>query len=536
MNQTAIEAEITSLLTVAKFTHLYPASSVRRILSLRPQYQSVSDQTGVPVVWLMAINERESSSNMHTYLGNGQSLNRRTTLVPKGRGPFDTWPLGAVDALRFDKIDQVKDWTFARAGYEAEAWNGFGYRMHGAYSAYVWAGSSIYTKGFYTSDGKWDREGTDQRFGVIPIMIALISACPELVLPGTPGTSPSIPAPLPVPSEHSVHEHDTEWLQVALNQLIMGQQGSPLVVDGSFGRRTRAAVMAFQKLHGLDEDGIAGPDTTAAIEEALAAAAAPKKAVALTFKTLNDAAARAGYYYSTASAPEAPAPLPVSRVAPSGGTSCFPRHADLAYFICSMYQYPDYNVTWDRVPDYTAPVVWGIKRVEDTNVLVFQGTASFEDLLNDFRAFPALERYIGHVHTGFLDGVEDVIKQVRGQRLSGRLVVTGHSLGAARATIATALLMQARIPVTERVVFGSPKPGFSDFANYVSAVPATSYINRDNLHEDLITDLPFTLPGLEYHQPTPFTPVTSPPDWTHPWGPFAWHDSTLYHRGLLNVG
>jgi hypothetical protein len=132
--------------------------------------------------------------------------------------------------------------------------------------------------------------------------------------------------------------------------------------------------------------------------------------------------------------------------------------------------------------------------------------------------------------------MEDVIKQVRRLELSGRLVVTGHSLGAARATIATAMFMRDRIAVDERVVFGSPKPGFQDFAHYVSAVPATSYVNHGLAAHDIITDLPFTLPNLGYVQPTAFTEVNAPPEWSHPWGPFAWHDSELYHKGLLNVG
>lgn len=45
--------------------------------------------------------------------------------------------------------------------------------------------------------------------------------------------------------------------------------GYPLTVDGIFGRDTEKAVRAFQRDHGLDADGIAGPRTFAAIGEAL---------------------------------------------------------------------------------------------------------------------------------------------------------------------------------------------------------------------------------------------------------------------------
>ena len=56
---------------------------------------------------------RESGADFSTYLGNGEPLTRRTRIVPKGRGPFKTWEDGAVDALRFDSLDDVlaEDWT-----------------------------------------------------------------------------------------------------------------------------------------------------------------------------------------------------------------------------------------------------------------------------------------------------------------------------------------------------------------------------------------------------------------------------------------
>ncbi|MBR0426453.1 MAG: peptidoglycan-binding protein [Clostridia bacterium] len=54
---------------------------------------------------------------------------------------------------------------------------------------------------------------------------------------------------------------DVTELQKAL--LIHGFDPGP--VDGIFGKKTRAAVRAFQKATGLKTDGIAGPDTFAAL-------------------------------------------------------------------------------------------------------------------------------------------------------------------------------------------------------------------------------------------------------------------------------
>jgi putative chitinase len=64
-------------------------------------------------------------------------------------------------------------------------------------------------------------------------------------------------------------EHGTAWLQASLNRL--GTE-PPLIIDGSFGPLTAAAVKAFQQTHGLEADGKLSPETVASIEQALAAA------------------------------------------------------------------------------------------------------------------------------------------------------------------------------------------------------------------------------------------------------------------------
>lgn len=55
-------------------------------------------------------------------------------------------------------------------------------------------------------------------------------------------------------------------LQKALNDLGYG----PLDIDGNFGQQTTDAVKKFQQNHGLDADGVVGPQTWAAIAKQIA--------------------------------------------------------------------------------------------------------------------------------------------------------------------------------------------------------------------------------------------------------------------------
>ena len=82
------------------------AARCTKLLQQMALYEPVSQKTGVPIAALIALNEREDSSNFHAYLGKGQPLNRVTTPVPRGRGPFPDWPSGAINALHLDALDQ----------------------------------------------------------------------------------------------------------------------------------------------------------------------------------------------------------------------------------------------------------------------------------------------------------------------------------------------------------------------------------------------------------------------------------------------
>ena len=131
------------------------------------RYKAVEKLTGVPYWFIAVVHEREASQKWDTYLGNGQLLKKKTTIVPKGRGPFKTWEDGAVDALVncAPFAAKNKDWSIGGALTMLEQYNGLGYAQQGKPSPYVWAGTDQYEKGKYVADGKYSSETVDTQLG-----------------------------------------------------------------------------------------------------------------------------------------------------------------------------------------------------------------------------------------------------------------------------------------------------------------------------------------------------------------------------------
>jgi lysozyme family protein len=240
-----------------------------KLLPFVPKYDAVEKITLVPSVWQATVFEREASSNFNLYFGNGDPLDRRTTHVPAGRGPFlgpDAWVNGALDAIHLDRIGAMTTWP--QFLFSAEKWNGFGPRSHGKHSGYLWGGMTAYTGGKYVADGVWNPNYYDQQLGVVPVALRMIELDPSLAFAGSVPIveSPSIvPPPIPHPVMATV---DPKWIQAALNRLKV--RGTPLIVDGNIGRGTRYAVEEFQIRNRMLVDGIPGPQTVAALKQSLA--------------------------------------------------------------------------------------------------------------------------------------------------------------------------------------------------------------------------------------------------------------------------
>lgn len=209
-----------------------------------------------------------------------------------------------------------------------------------------------------------------------------------------------------------------------------------------------------------------------------------------------------------------------------------------AELCAGIYDRPGYpDVIWDHVDvGDDDGVYWALKRLPGYDVVVLRGSVTARDWLRDFMAIanPLESSLIGPVHPGFMLGMVHVATEIL-PLLRQPLVITGHSLGAGRAAVLTALMVAGGVPPpVARVVFGEPKPGFVRLARLIEKVPGRSYRNGDDRHHDLVTDVPFSFPPQQYVHPTPVIEVCERPGngLFDQLGVFAWHDSMLYLRAL----
>lgn len=168
--------------------------------------------------------------------------------------------------------------------------------------------------------------------------------------------------------------------------------------------------------------------------------------------------------------------------------------------------------------------------IDGQDVIVFRGSKDAEDWIRDVEAVPVWDYALGFVHAGFLAGVRDVLGALAST--AGKdIVVTGHSLGGARARILAGLLAYSGQPVKQCCVFGSPRPGFANLARILqkSGTPMASYRNRN----DPVPLVPF-MGGL-YQHPDQWVALDAAPP-ADDLEPLRDHHIARYQEGLAKLG
>lgn len=143
----------------------------QRILENRARYEKVGL---APWFVLGALHLLESSLSFEGVLHNGEQIigtGRTTTLVPKNRGPFSSWEESARDAMALRHASLIKTWNIEMTFGFIERYNGLGYRAYGINSPYLWSMTNQYTKGKYTSDGKFDPNAVSKQAGAAAIFL-----------------------------------------------------------------------------------------------------------------------------------------------------------------------------------------------------------------------------------------------------------------------------------------------------------------------------------------------------------------------------
>lgn len=180
-----------------EYTHLWATMDINKgrvddfqqaantILKGKEIYLSIQETTNVPWDMIGLIHYRESNCNFNTHLHNGDSLRKRTVNVPSGRPKTGNPPFqfteSAIDALQYDGLDKITNWSIELRAYFLERYNGFGYRNKGINSPYLWAGTDNYINGKFYADGKYSSTIIDKQLGCMGILFTLFDLDKSIV-------------------------------------------------------------------------------------------------------------------------------------------------------------------------------------------------------------------------------------------------------------------------------------------------------------------------------------------------------------------
>lgn len=158
-----------------------------RIVANKARYESVERATNVPWYVVSVIHSLEASLNFNRHLHNGDPLTDKTVHVPRGRPPGTppfTWEVSAIDALKFDRLADVTNWTLSTMLFKLEGFNGFGYRIRHpeVLTPYLWSFSNHYKKGKFVADGKFDSDAISKQCGAA-VILKLMSAENDVKFP-----------------------------------------------------------------------------------------------------------------------------------------------------------------------------------------------------------------------------------------------------------------------------------------------------------------------------------------------------------------
>lgn len=128
----------------------------------------------VPWQVIACLHAMEGSFDPAKQILNGEKWSRKTTLVPKGKGPWSSFETSCIDAFRESHWKGVDFTNVDSLLNAAERYNGIGYTKRCKASPYIWSFSNHgLGTGKYVADGKYDPNAISQQAGVACILKVL---------------------------------------------------------------------------------------------------------------------------------------------------------------------------------------------------------------------------------------------------------------------------------------------------------------------------------------------------------------------------
>jgi len=137
-------------------------SAVNLIKKYKARYMKAQQLTGVDWRIIGVIHYMEASCNFDRQILNGQRWWRRTSIVPKRKGPWKSWEESCIAAFKYHKL---KKFDIASVLKYLERYNGLGYIKRGINSPYLWSFCNHYNSGKYIRDGKYSPTAVSEQVG-----------------------------------------------------------------------------------------------------------------------------------------------------------------------------------------------------------------------------------------------------------------------------------------------------------------------------------------------------------------------------------
>ncbi|WP_321338764.1 peptidoglycan-binding protein [uncultured Cohaesibacter sp.] len=278
-----------------------------KIIAKQSRYAKAVSGTNVPWWFVAVVHCMECSLRFDQHLHNGDPLSERTRQKPSGRpaagAPPFSWEQSARDALEYDRLLGVSDWSLKSVLYHWHRYNGINnaYKRNNIPTPYLWSGSQHYRKGKYVADGKFDPNAVSHQVGAAVLLRALVDiGAVKLSKNGATKTEPEAAAgtisalnlPLPGASFSHVKKELTylgnlgigkggsgaskaERNKVRALQEWLNLNGCNTSIDEDFGPSTATQLKRFQSALGREPTGTLDPETWVLLTKKMRDALAP---------------------------------------------------------------------------------------------------------------------------------------------------------------------------------------------------------------------------------------------------------------------